>query len=72
MEITMFCKDCGHEIRGQFAATCISCVKSAAQPEIERGIKKCEHLDNVGGCCKKIGHPDCGCVLQRARSRIGV
>jgi hypothetical protein len=37
MDITMFCKDCGREIRGQFAATCISCVKSAAQPKIERG-----------------------------------
>jgi hypothetical protein len=25
-------------------------------------IKKCPHLDNVGGCCKTVGHKPCTCV----------
>jgi hypothetical protein len=32
-EIIMFCMECGDQIKGQFAATCIKCVsKRGAQP----------------------------------------
>ena len=38
--------------------------KVAAQ-EKAREISLCEHLDNIGNCCKTIGHKPCTCPVTK-------
>jgi hypothetical protein len=31
--------------------------------EILSKVETCRHMDNIGGCCKTLGHKKCTCVI---------
>jgi hypothetical protein len=41
----------------------VECRKPVRKAVRQRKDEFCRHMDNIGGCCKTVGHKKCTCVI---------